>query len=131
MAAHGGRFIYLATFAGTPSGIYVPPDPGTGTAGYTMTSAPFSWARLCIGSAVESSGVPLTIHRGLTGISQVELSWSSFTNGLYQLQGCSDLASNVWTDWGIPMIGTGTTNRAAYAVEPGAAQRFYRILEFP
>jgi len=96
-----------------------------------MTSAPLSWARLCIGSAVESSGVPLTIHRMLTGISQVELSWSSFTNGLYQLQGCSDLAGNVWTDWGMPMIGTGTTNRAVDAVEPGTAQRFYRILEFP
>jgi hypothetical protein len=128
VAAHGGRFIYLATYAGTPSVIYVAPDPGTGTAGYTMTTAPLSWARLCIGSAVASPGIPVTIRRAPTGSSQIELSWGSFTNRLYQLQCCSDLSKHQWTNLGSPIASTGASHRAIDAVE---SQRFYRILEFP
>jgi hypothetical protein len=129
VAAHAGRFVCLATYAGTPCLTNFPETPWALPS--AMATAPLSWARFCIGSAIENSGVPLSISGMLTGSSQVELSWNSSTNGLYQLQCCSDLAGNVWTDFGIPMIGTGTTNRAADAVEPGTAQRFYRILKFP
>ena len=98
------------------------------TVGYTVATAPLSWARLCIGSAVASPGIPVTIRRVLTGSSQVELSWGSFTNRLYQLQCCSDLSEHQWTNLGSPIAGTGASHRAIDAVE---SQRFYRILEFP
>ncbi len=126
LSAQDGQFICLAAYAGTPSVTYVPMEPGM--SGYTVATAPLSWARLCIGSAVESSGVPLTIRRVLTGSSQVELSWSSFTNRLYQLQCCLDLSEQQWTSLGSPMAGTGASHHAIDAVE---SQRFYRILEFP
>jgi len=126
VAAHGGRFIYLATYAGTPSVTYVPTEPGV--MGYTVTTAPLTWARLCIGSAEGNPSVPLTIRRLLTASSQVQLSWGAFTNRLYQLQCCSDLSEPQWTDLGSPIAGTGASHRAIDAVE---SQRFYRILEFP
>jgi hypothetical protein len=126
VAAHGEQFIYLATYAGTPTVTYVPTEPGV--LGYTVTTAPLSWARLCIGSAAESSGIPLTIRRLLTASSQVELSWGAFTNRLYQLQCCSDLSEHQWTNVGSPIAGSGASHCAIDAVE---SQRFYRILEFP
>lgn len=126
LSASEGPFICLAAYAGTPSVTYVPEDPDS--CGYTVATAPLSWARLCIGSAVERSGVPVTIRRVLTGSPQVELSWGSFTNRLYQLQCCSDLSEHQWTNLGSPIAGTGASQRAIDAVK---SQRFYRILEFP
>jgi hypothetical protein len=126
LSASEGPFICLAAYAGNPSVTYVPED--IEYLGYTVATAPLSWARLCVGSAVESSGVPLTIRHVLTGSSQVELSWASFTNRLYQLQCCSDLSEHQWTNLGSPIAGTGASHLAIDAVE---SQRFYRILEFP
>ena len=128
VAAHAGRFIYLATYAGTPSVTYVPPDWGEGISGYTVTTAPLSWARICIGSDGQSSGVPLAIRSLLPASSQVELSWGALTNRLYQVQGCSDLSASQWRDLGSPVAATGASQRAISAVEP---QGFFRILEFP
>jgi hypothetical protein len=126
LSAQDGQFICLAAYAGNPSVTYVPEDPDT--CGYTVATAPLSWARLCVGSAVASPSIPVTIRRVLTGSSQVELSWASFTNSLYQLQCCSDLSKHQWTNLGSPTAGTGASHRAVDAVE---SQRFYRILEFP
>ncbi len=126
LSASEGPFICLAAYAGNPSVTYVPESPES--LPYTVVTAPLSWARLCVGSAVGSQGTPVTIRRLPTGSSQVELSWGSFTNKLYQLQCCSDLSEPQWTNLGSPIIGTGATQGAIEAVE---SQRFYRVLEFP
>jgi hypothetical protein len=132
LSAQDGRFIFLATYAGTPSVTYVPEGPPTnglpGYLAYTQAAAPLSWARLCIGSAEGDPSVPLTIRSLLTPSSQVELCWISAANKLYQLQCCSDLSEQQWTNLGSPMAGTGASHGAIDAV---ASQKFYRILEFP
>jgi hypothetical protein len=126
LSAQDGRFIFLATYAGTPSVTYFPEDPVS--LPYTEATAPLSWARLCIGSAEGDPSIPLTIRGLLTPSSQVELCWSSVSNRLYQLQCCSDLSEQQWTNLGSPIAGTGANRRAVDAVE---SQRFYRVLEFP
>jgi hypothetical protein len=128
LAAYGPQFLYLATYAGFPSVTYVPEDPETGCGAYWVTNAPLSWARICVGSADGNQGVPLNIRGPLTTNSQVELAWTSVSNGLYQLQCCSDLAPNLWTNWGSPIPGTGASHRVLDVIY--AQQRFYRILEF-
>jgi hypothetical protein len=126
LSAQDGQFICLAAYAGSPSVTNVPEDPDT--CAYTQATAPLSWARLCIGSAVASPGIPLTICRALTGSSQVELSWAAVTNRLYQLQACSDLCEQQWSNLGSPIAGAGVGRCAIDAAE---SQRFYRVLEFP
>ncbi len=126
LSAQDGRFIFLATYAGSPSATYFPEDPDS--LPRTEATAPLSWARLCIGSAEGDPSIPVTIRRLLTGSSQVELSWGSFTNKLYQLQCCSDLSEKQWTNLCSPMAGTGASHCAIDAVE---SQQFYRVLEFP
>ena len=126
LSAQDGPFIFLATYAGSPSATYFPED--NDSLPRTIATAPLSWARLCIGSAEVDPSVPLTIRGLLTPSSQVELCWSSASTKLYQLQCCSDLSENQWTNLGSPMAGTGANRRAVDAVE---SQRFYRVLEFP
>jgi hypothetical protein len=126
LSAQDGRFIFLATYAGTPSATYFPED--IDTLPRTEATAPLSWARLCIDSAEGDPTIPLTIRGLLTPSSQVELCWSSAANKLYQLQCCSDLSERQWTNLGSPIAGTGANRRVVDAVE---SQRFYRVLEFP
>ncbi len=126
LSANEGPFICLAAYAGYPSVTYVPEHPYY--LGYTAATASLSWAGLCVGSAAESPGIPVTIRRLLTGSPQIELSWGAVTNRLYQLQFCSDLSEQQWTNLGSPMAGTGAGRLAIDAVE---SQRFYRVLEFP
>jgi hypothetical protein len=126
LSAQDGQFICLAAYAGTPRVTDVPEDPDT--CAYTVATAPLSWARLCVGSAVASPGIPVTIRRAPTSSPQVELSWGSFTNRLYQLQCGSDLSEHQWTNLGSPIAGTSASHCAVDAVE---SQKFYRILEFP
>jgi hypothetical protein len=131
LALRAGPFIYLASYNGFPNVTNVPADPDTGSGPYTITSAPFSRARLCIAPAAEKPVGRLGIRRMLAGGPQVELSWTSSTNGLYQVQWCSELTANSWTDLGLPLVGDGTNLRAVDPVEPTTAQRFYRVLAFP
>jgi hypothetical protein len=131
VAIRAGPFIYLASYTGFPNVTNVPADPDTGTSAYTITSAPFSGARLCIAPAAENPVGPLGIRGGLGGGPQVELSWTSSTNGLFQVQWCFGFAENSWTDLGLPLAGDGMILRVVDSVEPTTAQRFYRVLAFP
>lgn len=63
-------------------------------------------------------------------VSQVRVCWSSETNTLYQVQYRSDLTSNLWTDLGAALPGTGTTICILDAVL-GQERRFYRVVETP
>lgn len=126
LSAQEGRIAFLATYAGTPSVTNVP-DNGTSIP-YTIATAPLSWARICIDSAEGDPSIPLAIRGLLTPSSQVELCWSSVAGKLYQLQFCSDLSEQQWTNLGSPIAGTGA-NRGA--VDVAESQRFYRVLEFP
>ncbi len=131
VSAHGGPFAFLATFAGVPEVTNVPEDPTNGTPQYTITTAPLSWARICISSNLNNSTVPLTIRARLSETPQVELSWAASTNGLYQLQWSPGLVEGSWTDLGVSKAGNGTNLRAIDPLEPSIPQRFYRVLQFP
>ncbi len=61
-------------------------------------------------------------------VSQVELCWGSQSNQLYQVQYCSTLTTNRWTDLGSPIPGSSPITCTYDAVEPGMPQRFYQVL---
>jgi hypothetical protein len=63
-------------------------------------------------------------------VSQVEVCWNSRTNKTYQVQYRSGLTTNLWTDLGAALPGTGATICILDAVA-GQEQRFYRVLETP
>ncbi len=126
LSAQDGQMVFLATYAGTPSVTNVPEDEIS--LPYTTATAPLSWARLCIGAAEGDRSIPLIIRGLLTPSSQVELCWSSISNRLYQVQCCSDLSEQQWTNLDSPTAGTGSTRRAVDAAE---SQKFFRVLEFP
>jgi hypothetical protein len=74
--------------------------------------------------SVQSISPLLTIQ-----VSQMRLCWQSQTNRSYQLQSCTNLASNTWTDLGAPIAGTGATDCSLQPViDP---QAFYRVLLLP
>ena len=56
---------------------------------------------------------------------QVELSWPSATNQLYQLQYCAAVPANTWSNLGGQQVGNGSTN---YVTDPVVdPRRFYRL----
>lgn len=63
--------------------------------------------------------------------SQVEVCWPSVSNQMYQVQYRSELTTNMWTDLGTPVLGTGATNCIYDAIAPGQPRRFYRHVELP
>jgi hypothetical protein len=64
-------------------------------------------------------------------LSQVELCWPSTSNTLYQVQYRSDLTTNIWTDLGAPVQGSGSTNCIYDAILLGEPRRFYRFVTIP
>ena len=64
-------------------------------------------------------------------VSEVELCWSSDSNRTYQVQYRSDLTTNLWTNLGPPMAGSGPTSCTLDRVPPGRPQRIYRVLTLP
>jgi hypothetical protein len=64
-------------------------------------------------------------------VSQVEMCWNSLTNQTYQVQYCSTLTTNVWTDLGSPISGDGGTKCATDQVLSSQPQRFYRVVLVP
>ena len=68
----------------------------------------------------------LSIQGAVAG-ADVELSWPSDTNQLYQVQWTGALGANPWFSLGAPVLGTGTTILVTNAIE-GNPQRFYRVV---
>lgn len=64
-------------------------------------------------------------------VSQVELCWGSQTNRVYQVQYCSTLTTNRWTDLGSPIPGNSPTTCTCDAVAPGSPRRFYQVILVP
>lgn len=58
-------------------------------------------------------------------VSQVRLCWPALSNVTYQVQYRSDLTTNIWTDLGSPIVGTGTNLCITDEVRGG--QKFYRL----
>lgn len=135
VSAHAGRFIFLATYAGTPAVTNVPETPDE--LPYISKSGSLSSARFCVGYLPDdprfaTNARPSVSIRGLpAGSPQVELRWNSLSNGLYQVQYRPDLNSGDWADLGSPLSGTGTSRAANDVSTSETAQRFYRVLEFP
>ena len=126
---HAGRFLLLATYAGTPSVTYVPETPDC--VGYTQATASLTSASICISTAEAPGTIPLTIRGASGGFPSVELSWNSHTNRIYQFQSCTDLSASDWTDFGSPIRGSGTNQSVFDPIPADATARFYRLLEFP
>lgn len=63
--------------------------------------------------------------------SQVELCWLSRTNQIYQVQHCSTLATNTWTNLDAPTPGTGQTTCKHDIVGSETQKRFYRVVLAP
>jgi hypothetical protein len=64
-------------------------------------------------------------------VSQVEVCWTSMTNRFYQVQYRSELTTNIWTDLGSPVAGSGSSNCILDAVVPGQPRRFYQVVLLP
>ena len=62
-------------------------------------------------------------------VTEVEVSWTSRTNRTYQVQSCSSLPVNVWTNLGASVPGQSV--RSFITVVPDQAQRFYRVVLLP
>lgn len=135
VSGHAGRFIFLATYAGFPAITNVP--EAECCLPYTLKSGPLSSARFCLAYLPDDPGFPTNARPRISIRSlplappQVELRWNSSSNGLYQVQFRPDLDNGDWTDWGSPLSGTGSSWSALDTITPDAAQRFYRVLEFP
>lgn len=82
---------------------------------------------LCGVVEVPAPGQPFLSIR----VSPSEVCWTSTTNRLYQLQSCSDLTANLWTDLGSPMRGNGSNLCLVDTVVSGAPRRFYRVVLLP
>jgi hypothetical protein len=64
-------------------------------------------------------------------VSQVRLCWDSLANVEYQLQYSSAETTNLWTDLGSPVSGTGSLLWLTADVVPGRSQRLYRLRSLP
>ena len=130
IAAHSGRFAFVAIFEGTPTLTNVPET--LESTGFSMATGGLNLARFCFRNDPPTSPSPsLSIDEALSPSAHVQLSWNSATNRLYQIQSCSDLIRGTWEDWQWPVAGTGTNLHAIDVLEPTTTQRFFRCVEFP
>lgn len=91
-------------------------------AGYTTVSGIDNWSFTIIS---ENPRPVLSIRQ--SQVAQVELSWTSRTNRLYQIQCCSGLTTNLWDALGVPIQGTGSNSLFYDSITRGQLSRFYRI----
>ena len=80
-----------------------------------------SFRRLTAGS------VPALSIRKIGVGADIELSWLSVTNQLYQLQWAPGLETNQWFSLGSPIPGTGNTLSVTKSI-PDQTKVFYRLL---
>lgn len=59
--------------------------------------------------------------------SQLDISWLSLTNVVYQLESSYSLNSNAWTNLGTQVDGNGATNHVTDTVPLDRGQRYYRL----
>ena len=75
---------------------------------------------------------PVLTARYLPASSQVELSWNSQTNIIYQPQFLPIFGSAIgWVDFGPPIVGNGSTNSFTDVVDPAQAERLFRLVVVP
>lgn len=60
-------------------------------------------------------------------VSEVEVCWETVATKVYQVQYRSALAVDLWTNWGGPLQGNGSTLCIKDPVPAGEPQRFYRV----
>ena len=64
-------------------------------------------------------------------VSEVEISWFAASGDHYQPQYRSSLTTNLWADWGSPILGTDSVISLRDPVPIGAPRRFYRVIATP
>lgn len=131
LSAHNALFLLLMTYAGNPTITDFPANPDAGTGAARLTSAPFTFARVCVADPFSSNFPPLAARHVASPGPYIDLSWRSSTNTLCQLQTSSDVPSNQWADWGAPIAGTGADHHVLDPILNTTARRFYRLLQFP
>ncbi len=124
----------------------LPPNPPTPAFGYTVTSNAVDGLALhgelvlpCPGCSdaftqfTHTNVVAVLLPPAVPSVrvSEIEVCWVSVPNRTYQVQYQSSLTTNLWTNLGAPVAGTGTTLCLADKVPPGQPQRFYRVLTLP
>jgi len=119
-----------------------PDIPLSGTADYTVTNLPGAlWIEGSISFPPICCDIPYFFGHGNVAVtampfltirvSEVELCWSSDSNRTYQVQYRSDLTTNLWTNLGPPIAGSGPTSCTVQRVPAGQPQRMYRVLTLP
>lgn len=86
------------------------------------------WTALGMGSLFFREGqvIPAQVPPPISiRFSYVDVCWNSRTGTTYQVQYHSDLTTNVWTDLGPPIVGSGYSNCVTDAI--AGPQRFYRV----
>lgn len=122
---------------------FVPPAPNLSYSGFVISNSVDTISLNgtvilpCVGCAdvptqfqhtnVAAVLMPLAAIR----VSEVEVCWNTTSNRTYQVQYCSALATNVWTDLGPAVAGNGVLNCLADKVPLGRPQRYYRVLTLP
>jgi hypothetical protein len=75
---------------------------------------------------------PVLTARYLPASSQVELSWNSQTNIVYQPQFLPIFGSAIgWVDFGPPVVGNGSRSSFTDKVDPGKVERLFRLVTVP
>jgi len=64
-------------------------------------------------------------------VSEVEVTWNTVSNRVYQVQYRSALTTNAWVNWGAPVTGTASMKSIQDAVPADRPQRYYRLVVVP
>lgn len=119
----------------------VPPPHGYGyrmqlvfkatTARSTLFFTDTSPETISVDIALDDVVVSPLIPEATIRVSQVEICWSSLADRTYQVQYQSQLTTNMWTNLGAPMKGTGASMCTFDPVAADAPPRFYRVVKLP
>lgn len=95
-------------------------------ADFIHVDRPLDFEHELLGFRVAALSLPppaptLSIHSG------IEITWISVSGTLYQVRYSTNLASDAWTDLGVPVVGNGTTVRV-YDETGLTNKRFYRVI---
>ena len=80
---------------------------------------------------VVTPDAPVLTARYLATSSQIELSWNSQTNIVYQPQFLPFIGSIDWVDFGAPIVGNGSTKSFTDTVDPAHGERLFRLFIVP
>jgi hypothetical protein len=103
---------------------------GATTERTTLFFTDTSSATVSVDVALDNVAVSPLAPEATIRVSQVEVWWGSLSDRTYQIQYRSDLTTNMWTNLGAPIQGTGSPI-CVYDSVSSEPRRFYRIVKLP